>query len=209
MGKLEKSSKIKITIGMAAMGGIAGFFNSASAQFITKKSPIKNAESYFEYGIFQETANEKPYVTCVTVDDCPVRTVKTLVKKEPVKFIQPAEPRVAVKHEGLAVYFDFAKSNLSATERKALKANIAELKTKRSLFLRAWTDPVGGIGSKYNLNLAKSRAISVRKFLQANGVKTKLVIDYSPPCCVRLDATENSSEEVRREMRVVEIIEGK
>ncbi len=186
-----------------ALSGIS-LMNAGHAEVIVSPKTLTRGESgYFEYGIYQEQAAALPYVTCVSVNDCPERTVKTLVSKVvPVKSVEPIAAR---SQSGLVVHFDFAKSNLKKSEKALIKANLAQWRARGTFTLRAWTDPVGGVGSKANIRLAKARAESVKRYLKANGIRAHYEIAYNPPCCTRNDATANSPEEVRREMRVVEI----
>lgn len=169
----------------------------------TNKTPIEG-ESYFRYDIYQSDANVKPYLTCVTEKNCPQRTSKTLATKPEFKPVAEVVSKPPVQPLR-GVYFAFGSSKLSDYEKNHLRSLAVGYKSKNVVYLRAYTDPVGGVDSQYNRNLAKNRATQVQKFLKKLGVKGQIRTEYNPPCCVKQGVTATSSDEERKRMRVVEI----
>ena len=175
---------------------------NAQAQDSTPKTP-KTGDAYFRYEIGQEESLLKPYVTCLADEECPERTVKTL--PQPV-IPKPVIP-IANPERSSKVYFGFAKSKLTQQEIN----NLTELTKRVSasndlIILRAYTDPVGGVGSKANIRLAKARAITVQKQLIRYGINPhRIRLEYKPPCCNTAGVTANSPDSERKMMRLVEV----
>ena len=174
----------------------------------TRKTLINGQSGYFEYGIYQEQRPSLPYVTCVGVDGCPIRTVKTLVERQKPKEVTP----VPFKSDSLyteKVYFNFGSSKLTDQAKETLSKQVESLKEQKVLILRGWTDPVGGMRSKKNRSLAKARTESVKGFLKMQGVQAQFKLQYNPPCCTKSGVSAQSSDDVRQGMRIVEVIKGK
>ena len=175
---------------------------NAHAQSSTLKTP-RSGDAYFRYEIGQEESLLKPYVTCIEDEGCPSRTSKTL--PQPV-IPKPIVPTVSSERSS-KVYFGFAKSKLTQQESNALTelAKQVASSTER-VTLRAYTDPVGGVGSKANIRLAKARAITVQKQLIRYGINpNRIHLEYKPPCCNTVGVTANSPDSERKMMRLVEV----
>lgn len=203
---LEKMATIK-NILKSTLFGFAGLpFISANAQVKTieptMKTPVQG-ESYFRYGIYQSQADVKPFLTCVTEKNCPQRTQKTLISKAAPRPLplEVEKPMPAIR----GVYFAFGSSQISQYEQKHLRTMAPALKAKNIVYLRAYTDPVGGVDSAGNRKLARNRATQVLNFLKRLGVKGEIKTEYNPPCCIKQGVTATSSDEERKSMRVVEI----
>jgi outer membrane protein OmpA-like peptidoglycan-associated protein len=185
--------------------GLVGMVHAQEAA--TAKTMVKGNSGYFEYGIYQEQKPSLPFVTCVGVDECPARTTKTLVDRTPPKTVTPiqssSEPASADTDK---VYFNFASAQLTAAAKESLTRQVESLKGHKVITLRGWTDPVGGMHSQKNRQLAKARAQSVKGFLKMQGIKAHFRLQYNPPCCSQKGVTAQSSDQVRQAMRVVEVI---
>lgn len=206
---LEKMATVKNVLKVTLLGAMGVSTLNANAQVetfqTTTKTPI-TGESYFKYDIYQSEMNVKPYLTCVTEKNCPQRTTKTLIVKPPIQpapIVEPVEKNYAQPLSG--VYFAFASAKLSVFEKSHLKNMFADIRTKKVVHLRAYTDPIGGVDSTYNRKLAKERAIQVLKYLKKLGIKGQIHTEYNPPCCIQQGVTATSSDEERKRMRVVEI----
>lgn len=185
--------------------GLVGFAHAQEAA--TPKTMVKGESGYFEYGIFQEQRPNLPFVTCVGIDGCPVRTTKTLAEREQPKVVTP----IPYKSESAyteKVYFNFGSSKLTDAAKTALTKQVETFKGQKIITLRGWTDPVGGMRSKKNRALAKARTQTVRGFLKMQGVQANFRLQYNPPCCSKAGVSAQSPDEVRKGMRVVEVIKG-
>ena len=198
---MAKLSKQKLGWGLFALG--AAFVNSSGADSTTPKTVngSSNNSSYFEFDVTQEHSTPKPYVVCAK-EQCPERTVKTIAQKKPVA---QAVYKEEVRYDKNRFYFDFGRSKLSENEKENVQLLAANLKGQKQINLRAYADPVGGVMSKKNKQLALARALSVKRVLVESGVNGKFIIKYTPPCCFKQGVTAKSTDAARRELRVVQV----
>lgn len=115
---------------------------------------------------------------------------------------QPAPEPQAVPVEFPTVYFDFARSNLTATARSSLDdlASVLDMQKDLNLVVEGHTDWVGS--DNYNLLLSTDRAASVKRYLIDSGIEASRIklsgMGESAP------AADNASPDGRAANRRVE-----
>lgn len=132
--------------------------------------------------------------------ECPERTPKTLKQRA-----RPTELPSVASRDRNEVRFALGRASLNRAAMTRLKALLPQLKQAEAIQLRGWTDPVSGRHSKVNRRLSERRVNAVKHWLIQHGItQTKISTDSQPPCCNR-DATANSPDSIRKQMRVVTI----
>lgn len=183
-------------------------FQATAEPMSTKKTWIDGSASQI-YNIYQSQAANLPFVVCINDDICPERTTKTIVDNVIVRNEVEVD-EFKLDPNSIKVYFKFNSSYIDELNRIQLESIISMLKENSGnsndvvIKLRGWTDPVGGTNSTKNRKLAQRRVNSVIQYLSSHGVTARFQKTYSPPCCNRLGKASDS-DEIRQEMRVVEI----
>lgn len=190
---------------------IAGSLVNAHADSVDFETPTHKSiigasgdkKAYFD--INQARGVYLPFYVCEIDSSCVLPTEKTLKDIKP----KSNELATAIKNNSYSVSFEFNSSKLTHTEfSKLLHFASSNLKDDVQIVLRGWTDPIGGKLSRKNQKLAKERVKTVKRELQQFGKDIHLNFRFdelfNPPCC-NLDATKDSSDEIRKKMRIVEI----
>ena len=131
---------------------------------------------------WQLTQNNQRYVFCdAEKNECYVRTPKTLLAKKTVAAtVKPSETETVQA----SVFFAFNDAKLNQATIVGLTQNLLSLKEAKSVWLRGWTDPVGGKSSLKNKKLAEQRIAAVLDWLQNNGLQNVQIEKLmDPPCC--------------------------
>ena len=188
---------------------LCGLFFSLNANaepVTTKKTWIDGSVSQ-NFSVYQSQTAYLPFVVCMNDDICPERTTKTIVDNV---IVRKDAYEFQLDPNSIKIYFKFNSSLIDETNITQLESMVSMLKDNNGsgddlvIKLRGWTDPIGGTNSTKNRKLAQRRVISVIKYLRSHGVTARFQKTYSPPCCNR-QGKASDDDEVRKEMRVVEI----
>lgn len=188
---------------------LCGLFISLNANaepVSTKKTWIDGSVSQ-NFSVYQSQTAYLPFVVCMNDDICPERTTKTIVDNV---IVRNEVDEFKLDPNSIKIYFKFNSSLIDESNKIQLESMVSMLKDSDGsrddlvIKLRGWTDPIGGTNSTKNRKLAQQRVNSVIKYLSSHGVTAKFEKTYSPPCCNR-QGKASDDDEVRKEMRVVEI----
>ena len=190
---------------------LCGLFFSlnANAEPVTTKKTWIDGSASQNFSVYQSQTAYLPFVVCMNDDICPERTTKTIVDNVIVRNEVEVD-EFKLDPNSIKIYFKFNSSYIDESNKIQLESIISMLKENSGnrndvvIKLRGWTDPVGGINSTKNRKLAQRRVNSVIHYLSSHGVTARFQKTYSPPCCNRLGKASDS-DEIRQEMRVVEI----
>ena len=186
---------------MLALSVLACSVQAQVTQMPTKKTLVNETSEVSYFGIEQLRSPSLPYVLCEEAFECQHRTAKTLAEVG-----SKVETKANVVNGEYIIYFPFNSSLLSVKEKEYLASLFKQVSGDSTVYLRGWTDPVGGKTSSRNIQLAKDRVDAVVNYLmELNQNKYSLTIDknYEPPCCVQ-SGTSKSPESVRKKMRIVQ-----
>ena len=193
---------------------LCGLFFSLNANaepVTTKKTWIDGSVSQ-NFSVYQSQTAYLPFVVCMNDDICPKRTTKTIVDNVIVRNEVEVD-EFKLDPNSIKIYFNFNSSLIDESDESnkiQLESMVSMLKDSNGsgddlvIKLRGWTDPIGGTNSTKNRKLAQRRVNSVIKYLSAHGITAQFQKTYSPPCCNR-QGKASDDDEVRKEMRVVEI----
>ncbi len=191
---------------------LCGLFFSLNANaepVTTKKTWIDGSVSQ-NFSVYQSQTAYLPFVVCMNDDICPERTTKTIVDNV---IVRNEADEFKLDPNSIKIYFNFNSSLIDESDESnkiQLESMVSMLKDSNGsgddlvIKLRGWTDPIGGTNSTKNRKLAQRRVNSVIKYLSAHGITAQFQKTYSPPCCNR-QGKASDDDEVRKEMRVVEI----
>ena len=191
---------------------LCGLFFSLNANaepVSTKKTWIDGSVSQ-NFSVYQSQTAYLPFVVCMNDDICPERTTKTIVDNV---IVRNEVDEFKLDPNSIKIYFNFNSSLIDESDESnkiQLESMVSMLKDSDGsrddlvIKLRGWTDPIGGTNSTKNRKLAQHRVNSVIKYLSSHGVTARFEKTYSPPCCNR-QGKASDDDEVRKEMRVVEI----
>lgn len=172
---------------------------SLSACSLNSKPTVEKGRPH--YAFEQAKPKSTEYVLCaIEGQNCTSVTMKTMRQAKAKPIVTPE----SVQQSQLQVYFRFNSAKLSAQNITLLKQNLTLIRSASRIQLRGYTDPVGGIQSRYNQKLAERRALAIKAFLKKQGIKADYSLIHTPPCCA-LSYEDPASDEERRNMRKVEI----
>jgi outer membrane protein OmpA-like peptidoglycan-associated protein len=136
--------------------------------------------------------------------ECYLRTPKTLLAKKTVAAVVNT-PASEVETVQASVFFAFNDAKLNQITIVGLTQNLLSLKEAKSVWLRGWTDPVGGKSSLKNKKLAEQRIKAVLDWLQNNGLQNVQIEKLTDPPCCNPDPLYPTDKE-RAQQRRVDIV---
>lgn len=153
-------------------------------------------KAYFESKVSITDSNEED--TYFAQKQQP-QTQRLFTKEEILFMLKPKENTMPESVVFTTVFFDFDSYILKKTEKQKLLKILPDLKKSNTVEIKVdgYTDKVGT--KEYNDKLAVKRAMAVRKFLVAQGVRAeKIKISGQGKCCYISDKDrENRRVEVR------------